>query len=168
MTDDGDPAALEARRRRLMVVTASVAVGWFAADQLSKRWALNALDDRVIHLVWTLQLNLAFNTGMAFSRGEGLGPVIGVVALVVVVAMLMSLRRADSLLSAVAAGMVLGGAVGNLADRLFRGSGWLQGAVVDFIDLQWFPIFNVADIGITVGGALLVLSMWRSGRSASR
>jgi signal peptidase II len=165
MTDD-DPAAIEARRRRLVVVTAVVAAGWVVADQLSKWWALNALDDRVIDLVWTLRLNLAFNTGMAFSRGEGLGPLIGVVALVVVVAMLMSLRRADSLLSAVAAGMVLGGAIGNLADRLFRGSGWFHGAVVDFIDFQWFPIFNVADIGITVGGALLVLSMWRSGRPA--
>jgi signal peptidase II len=165
MTDDGDSAGLEARRRRLAVVTAVVAVGWVVADQLSKWWALNALDDRVIDLVWTLRLNLAFNTGMAFSRGEGLGPVIGVVALVVVVAMLMSLRRADSLLSAVAAGMVLGGAVGNLADRLFRGSAWFRGAVVDFIDLQWFPIFNIADIGITVGGVLLVLSTWRSGRT---
>ena len=54
-------------------------------------------------------------------------------------------------------GLVLGGAVGNVLDRLLRGEGWLHGSVVDFIDLQWFPVFNVADMGVTIGGALLVL-----------
>ncbi|MFT3854832.1 MAG: signal peptidase II [Ilumatobacteraceae bacterium] len=53
--------------------------------------------------------------------------------------------------------------MGNLADRLFRGDGWLHGAVIDFIDLQWFPIFNVADAAITIGGALFVL--WTLRRS---
>ncbi|MEQ1699984.1 MAG: signal peptidase II, partial [Ilumatobacteraceae bacterium] len=48
-------------------------------------------------------------------------------------------------------------ALGNLVDRLFRGDGWLRGSVVDFIDFQWFPIFNVADMGVNVGGALFVL-----------
>ena len=52
--------------------------------------------------------------------------------------------------------MVMGGAAGNVVDRLFRGSGWFRGAVVDFIDLRWWPVFNVADIGVTVGGLLLV------------
>jgi signal peptidase II len=50
-------------------------------------------------------------------------------------------------------------------DRLFRQDAWFRGGVVDFIDFQWFPIFNVADIGVTVGGALLVLASWRAGRS---
>ena len=58
---------------------------------------------------------------------------------------------------AVAAGFVLGGAVGNLVDRIFRDDGWLRGSVVDFIDFQWFPIFNVADIAVNVGGAIFVL-----------
>ena len=53
--------------------------------------------------------------------------------------------------------MVMGGAAGNVCDRLFRGSGWLRGSVVDFIDLRWWPVFNVADIGVTVGGLLLVV-----------
>ena len=56
-----------------------------------------------------------------------------------------------------AAGFVLGGAVGNLVDRIFRDDGWLRGSVVDFIDFQWFPIFNVADIAVNVGGAIFVL-----------
>ena len=53
---------------------------------------------------------------------------------------------------------MIGGAAGNLIDRLFRGDAWLNGAVVDFIDLQWFPIFNIADIAINVGAAALILN----------
>jgi signal peptidase II len=130
---------------------------WLALDQLTKHWAVNHLTDgHVDHLFWTLQFNLAFNSGMAFSRGRGLGPIIGVVALIVIVVLLLSLRRNDSRLGQVAVGMVIGGALGNVADRLFRGDGWLHGSVIDFIDPQWWPIFNVADIGVVVGGILLV------------
>ena len=62
-------------------------------------------------------------------------------------------------------GLIIGGAVGNLIDRLFRQEGWLRGGVVDFIDFQWFPIFNVADAAITVGGFLLVLASYLQGRA---
>jgi signal peptidase II len=64
-----------------------------------------------------------------------------------------------------AVGLIVGGAIGNLLDRLFRAPGWFRGAVVDFIDLQWWPIFNVADIGVTVGGALLLLTSVLDGRA---
>ena len=65
--------------------------------------------------------------------------------------------RSTRHVGAVALGLVLGGAAGNLLDRLFReGSGFLGGGVVDFIDLQWWPIFNVADAAVTIGGLLLV------------
>ena len=74
-----------------------------------------------------------------------------------VVYLLVGLRSESSRLSLVAVGMVMGGAAGNVADRLFRGRGWLHGSVVDFIDLRWWPVFNVADIGVTVGGVLLVI-----------
>jgi len=135
------------------------------ADQLTKHWAVNELVDRDIDIFWTLRLNLAYNTGMAFSRGEDLGPIIGVVALVVVVVLLLSLKRQPGRLTDVAVGMIVGGAVGNVIDRLFRQDAWFRGGVVDFIDFQWFPIFNIADIGVTVGGALLVLASWRAGRA---
>jgi signal peptidase II len=131
-------------------------------DQLTKQWALSTLDERTIDLVWTLRLNLHFNSGMAFGSGEGFGPVIGVVALVVVVALLISLGRRGDRLSTVATGLVIGGALGNVSDRLFRSPGWFRGAVVDFIDLQWWPIFNVADMAITIGGVLLVLGSVRA------
>ena len=64
-------------------------------------------------------------------------------------------------------GLFQSGAIGNILDRLVRSPGWLRGGVVDFIDFQWFPIFNVADMAITIGGALLVISSWMAGRHAS-
>jgi signal peptidase II len=133
-------------------------------DQLTKHWALNALDTGPRDVVWTLRFNLAFNSGMAFSRGKGLGPVIGALALVVVVGAVIALARSRGIQRtwALPIGMIVGGAAGNLADRLFRGDGWLRGSVVDFIDLQWWPIFNVADIGVTVGGAWLLFVTARS------
>jgi signal peptidase II len=149
------------RRLRGALLIAAVVV---LVDQLSKHWAVNALDDRNVDLVGSLRFNLAFNTGMAFSRGTGIGPVIGVVALVVVVGLLIAIGRATSPLYTPAVGLIIGGAVGNVVDRLFRSPGWFRGGVVDFIDVQWWPIFNVADISVTVGGALLLLSTMRAGR----
>ena len=107
-------------------------------------------------MIGSLRFNLAYNTGMAFSKGTGLGPVIGIVALVVVVGLLISIGRESSPLYTPAVGLIIGGAVGNLLDRLFRDPGWFRGGVVDFIDVQWWPIFNVADIAVTVGGVLLL------------
>jgi signal peptidase II len=145
-------------------LTIAVAIGVVVLDQLTKWWAVNELADRDIDLFWTLRFNLSYNTGMAFSRGEDWGPLIGVVALVIVVALLLSLRRGSSRLTEVTVGLIIGGAIGNIIDRLFREPGWLRGGVVDFIDFQWFPIFNVADMAITIGGILLVCSSWLAGR----
>jgi signal peptidase II len=164
MIVDAPPAGTGARGGlRLSLL---VAAAWLAVDQLTKAWALDALDDRTIDLIWTLRLNLSFNSGMAFGQGEGLGPIIGVVALVVVVVLVVSLRKGSSTLGAVATGMVIGGAAGNVADRIFRADdGFLSGPVVDFIDFQWWPIFNVADVGIVCGGILLLVAAWRDDRS---
>ncbi|MGB8858928.1 MAG: signal peptidase II [Ilumatobacteraceae bacterium] len=151
MTDDVQPA----HRLRL---TMAIALAVIAVDQLSKHWAVNALSgEPPHHAFWTLQWNLSFNSGMAFSKGQGIGPIIGLVAVVVVVVIVLGVRRNTSAVVAAAAGFVVGGALGNLLDRLFRGDAWLHGSVVDFIDFQWFPIFNVADMGVNVGGALFVL-----------
>jgi signal peptidase II len=138
-------------------LTIGVALAVLVVDQLTKAWALVALDDgRIIDLIWTLRLNLVFNYGMAFSRGTGIGPLIGMVAIVVSVLLLRASRRAGSTFARVAFGLVVGGAVGNVVDRLFRGDAWMRGAVVDFLDLQWWPVFNVADMGVTVGATMLV------------
>jgi signal peptidase II len=145
-----------------------IAIAVVITDQLTKQWALAALDDGPIDLVWTLRFNLVFNRGMAFGQGDGLGPVIGVVALVVVVALLVSLRRGSGTLGAVGVGLVVGGAIGNVIDRLFRSPGWLRGAVVDFIDFQWFPVFNVADMAINIGAGLLILGSILAARREQR
>jgi len=136
-----------------------IALAVVVVDQLTKHWALNALaDDHIIEVVWTLQFNLAFNSGMAFSRGQGFGPYIAVAATVVIVWLLISLRGGGTKLGAFGMGCLIGGAAGNLIDRMFRGDAWLRGSVVDFIDLQWFPIFNVADIAVNVGAVALILN----------
>ena len=162
---DGDGHRVERSSVRALPTAIGVAAAVVIADQVTKHLALSALSDgSVHHVVWTLQFNLAFNSGMAFSTGQGIGRWIGLLALVVAVAVLAMVRRADSRAVVVAAGLVAGGAVGNVVDRLFRGEGWMRGRVIDFIDFQWFPIFNVADIAVNVGGALFVLWSFLSSR----
>ena len=164
-----DPAPVPVgvrRRQSLTALTVIVAIIVVVVDQLTKSWAVSNLDDHDVHVVWTLRFHLSFNSGMAFSQGRGFGPLIGVIALVIVVVLLVSLRTGGSRLTAVAVGLVVGGAAGNIIDRLFRsGSGVLGGAVVDFIDLQWWPVFNVADACVVVGGVLLLVSSLFSSRS---
>lgn len=133
-------------------------------DQVTKWWALARLDDGAIEVIWTLRLRLAFNSGMAFGTGQGWGPVIAVAAFVVVVLLARSLWAERSGSSAIALGLLIGGATGNLADRIFRSPGPFRGSVVDFIDFGWFPVFNVADIAINVGAALLVLTLFIESR----
>ena len=142
--------------RMSLLISAVIAL----LDQISKAWALRDLaDGRIIHVIWTMQFNLTYNRGMAFSRGTGIGPIIGVIGLVVVALLLLSLRRADNALTRVATGLIIGGAVGNILDRLFRGSGWMRGAVIDFIDFQWWPVFNIADMAIMIGAATMMVAM---------
>ena len=159
--------AITTHRVRQPIAGALVgAVVFLALDQLTKWWALNALDDgHTIHLVWTLHLSLAFNEGMAFSQGTGLGRVIALVAAIVVVALVRSLRTNDDKRARIATVLVIGGALGNVVDRVFRGSSWLDGAVIDFIDLQWWPVFNLADMGIVCGAILLAYTVVRPSRA---
>jgi signal peptidase II len=160
----GSPSTpTRARARARWGLLAVVALGVVVADQLTKWWATSELGDgHSIDLVWTLRLRLTRNFGSAFSLGQGRGALISVLALVVVGVLLRSGRHATRPAAAVALGLVLGGAVGNLADRAFRvGDGFLGGGVVDFIDLQWWPVFNVADMGVVCGALLLVLVSWR-------
>ena len=147
---------------------AAIAVGVLTLDQLTKWWAVTTLDTRTIDLVGSLRLRLTTNFGAAFSISQGRGALISVLAIVVVGVLVFSGRQATRPLAAVALGMVLGGAIGNLSDRAFRdGHGFLGGGVVDFIDLQWWPIFNVADSAVVCGALLLVVASWREDAARS-
>jgi signal peptidase II len=137
-------------------------VGWLILDQLSKTWAVHSLGGNPMSVAWTLQFDLAYNSGASFSMGTGMGPWIALGVVGVVGFLIWSARSVSSPLAAVAMGMIVGGALGNLGDRLFRGeAGFLHGSVVDFIDLQWWPVFNVADIGVVCGAVLLVIATVR-------
>ena len=135
-------------------------------DQVTKSWAVSALaDGHVIHVVGSLQFSLGFNSGFAFSQGQGMGPVVGVFAIIAVLFLLRAVRKATTQISALALCAIVAGAIGNIADRIFRGEGWLHGRVVDFIDVQWWPVFNVADSSITVGACALIAAMLMEARN---
>lgn len=129
------------------------------ADQASKSWALYRLATGSVHVVWRLDFALSFNSGSAFGLAQGWAPVIAALAVALVVGLVVALRRVRTVPMAAAIGLVLGGAVGNLADRLLRGH---HGAVVDFIALHFWPTFNVADACISVGVVVAALSLWRA------
>jgi len=139
---------------------ATVVVG---VDQLAKWWATTALADGPIVVIdGFFQFRRTFNTGASFSLFSGGGQVLAVIAFGVVSLIVYVLGDASRRLEAVSLGLVLGGAVGNLVDRVFRGPGLLDGAVVDFIDFSFFAVFNVADIAINVGvGLLFVVAFWK-------
>jgi signal peptidase II len=153
----GEPTAVPRQRYGLIALAAAVVI---ALDQLSKWWAVAHLQAQTIAVVWTLQLNLEHNTGTAFSLGRGneLIRFLPLVVLVVVGVFVWQGRGRVRPVAAVAMGMIVGGALGNLTDRALRtgGGAFFSGGVVDFIDFQWWPVFNIADSAVVIGGILLV------------
>ncbi|MGZ4638537.1 MAG: signal peptidase II [Actinomycetes bacterium] len=139
----------------LLAVAASVLV----LDVLTKHLVVDRLSSRdPVELVdGLLTLRLVRNPGAAFGFASGLTVVLTLVAAVVVVVILRAARRLRSTGWAVALGLVLGGALGNLGDRIFRHPAPLRGMVIDFIELPHWPVFNLADSAIVTGGVLLVL-----------
>jgi signal peptidase II len=145
---------------------AGVALAVVVLDQLTKWWAVERLADGAIDVVWTLRFSLVRNEASAFSIGGGSwwGPLVSVLGLVVIVVLVLQVRSGTSRLAAVAAGLVAGGAIGNLIDRATRSDkGFLRGGVVDFVDLQWWPVFNVADAAVVIGVLLLLATTLVSG-----
>ncbi|WP_084104230.1 signal peptidase II [Demequina sp. NBRC 110056] len=127
-------------------------------DQITKQWALAALEpgEQVEVLGDLLSFQLVFNSGAAFSLGNDTTWILTIVALIVTAGIVYYARRAQSRLAVVIFGIGLGGAVGNLIDRLFREPSFGQGHVVDMINYNGWFVGNVADIAI-VGAAAAVL-----------
>jgi signal peptidase II len=134
-------------------------VAVFVADLISKTIVVATLSDRApLRLLGgLLTLRELRNSGAAFSIGTSVTVIFTLIALGVIVAILRTARRLRSIPWAITLGLLLGGATGNLGDRLFRSPGFLRGDVVDWIELPHWPVFNVADSSIVCGGVLAVL-----------
>ena len=156
-------------RRRLGYAALIVVVG-VALDQLTKEWALDRLGDGSrIEVLPTLEFDLAFNSGFSFSTGSGSGHLVGLLVIAlsgfIAVQIVREARPARTWLYAV----ILGGALGNLVDRIFRADdGVLSGKVVDFIDVTWYAVFNVADTFVVCGCIAFVVDELLHGRRSAR
>ena len=157
-----DAAPAEAARRSPagpLAVAAAVVV----VDQLTKVWAVSSLSDGPVPVIGSvLQFRLTRNPGGAFSLLTNLTPVLAVLAVVMAVYIVRTTRRTADIVMAYSLALVLGGALGNLVDRLVRSPGFLRGEVVDFIKVPHWPTFNIADSAITIGVILIAVRGWRS------
>jgi signal peptidase II len=156
-------APLNAGPRSAAVGPLAVAAVIVGVDQLTKIWAVSALSDGPIEVLgrW-LQFRLTRNPGGAFSLLTGLTPVLAILAVVMVVYIVRTTRRTTDVVMAYSLALVLGGAVGNLVDRMLRSPGILRGEVVDFIKVPNWPTFNIADSAITIGVILIAVRGWRT------
>lgn len=161
-TDAAPVAAPTVRSRRTMLLlTAMIA---FDLDLITKIIAVSVLDGRppVKLLDGLVYLQVLRNPGAAFSMATGMTWVFTLIAAGVVVAIVWIAPKMRSRGWAIGLGLVLAGALGNLTDRVFRSPGPLRGHVVDIVSViepngTFFPVFNVADVAISVGGTLIVL-----------
>ncbi|ARZ70573.1 signal peptidase II [Streptomyces sp. HU2014] len=158
---DAPEAAAKGGRRIAVLLT--VAVCAYLLDLGSKLLVVAKLehhDPIEIFGTW-LQLDVIRNRGAAFGIGEAMTIVFTIIASAVIVVIARIARKLYSLPWAIALGLLLGGAFGNLTDRLFRAPGGLEGGVVDFIAPQGFAVFNLADSAIVCGGFLIVILSFR-------
>ncbi|MDH6279680.1 signal peptidase II [Rhodococcus sp. LBL1] len=143
---------------RRMVLLVAVAVVVLGLDLLTKVLAVAFIDPKnPVEIIGdTVTLTLIRNPGAAFSMATGMTWLLTLVAVGVVIGVIKIGRTLSSPWWALGLGLVLGGALGNLIDRIFRSPGPLQGHVVDFVSVGWWPVFNVADSSIVCGAILLV------------
>jgi signal peptidase II len=158
------PAPAERPRgRRRIAVLFSVAAFAYALDLVSKLIVVAKLEHHPSVQVlgdW-LEFTAIRNAGAAFSFGQAYTVIFTVIAAAVIVVIIRLARKLYSLPWAIALGLLLGGALGNLTDRIFRAPGVFQGEVIDFIAPKGFAVFNLADSAIVCGGILIVLLSFR-------
>lgn len=166
MTDDlTDGASRPARtahrkgRPAMILLFAGFAVFAYVFDQLTKLWVTSTMveGERIPVLPPLLHWYYIRNSGAAFSIGENVTWVFTIVMAAVSVAILFQVRKLGSAWWALSLGLLLGGALGNLTDRLFREPSFAMGHVVDFIQLPNFAIFNIADSAVVSGVVIICL-----------
>ncbi|WP_346425710.1 MULTISPECIES: signal peptidase II [unclassified Mycobacteroides] len=157
VSDEPETAPKPKRRIKMLLIVAAVVL---AVDVVSKVLAVKLLQPgKPVPIIGdTVSWTLVRNSGAAFSFATGYTWVLTLIAISVVVGILLIGRRLVSTWWAIGLGMILGGALGNLVDRFFRGPGPLRGHVVDFLSVGWWPVFNVADPAV-VGGAILLVAL---------
>jgi len=156
------PPASTGRPRRLRLF-AVVVVLTYLADVVSKAVAVDVLTGRpqLEVIPGVLDLHLIRNPGAAFSLATGMTVLLSVVAAGVCLVVVRMARRLRDRAWAVALGLLLGGALGNLTDRLLRSPGPLRGHVVDFLQLPHWPVFNLADTAIVVAAVVIAVQSLR-------
>ncbi|MFF8874138.1 signal peptidase II [Streptomyces massasporeus] len=162
-TGEAEATAARPRGRRRIAVLFAVAAFAYAIDLISKLIVVAKLEHHPpIEIVgdW-LKFEAIRNAGAAFGFGEAFTVIFTMIAAAVIVVIARLARKLYSLPWAIALGLLLGGALGNLTDRIFRAPGVFEGAVVDFIAPKHFAVFNLADSAIVCGGILIVLLSFR-------
>lgn len=152
----------------MLVLVGALAIVILIVDQLTKNWAVANLPelDPQPFLGEVLQLTLLYNSGAAWGMGAEITPVVTCLQIAIVIGVIVfAIRSVRSPWYALALGLIMGGALGNIHDRLLRDPSPFHGAVVDFLELPHWPVFNVADMGV-VGGALLVVALGLFGLDA--
>ncbi|MFB4425172.1 signal peptidase II [Streptomyces sp. QL37] len=147
------------RGRKKILVLLGVAVLAYLLDLISKMIVVAKLEhEEPVEIFgdW-LKLDAIRNAGAAFGIGEAFTVIFTAIAAVVIIVIVRLARKLYSLPWAIALGLLLGGALGNLTDRIFRAPGVFEGAVVDFIAPAHFAVFNLADSAIVCGGILIVI-----------
>ena len=143
-----------------------IGLGVIALDVLTKRNAANRFANGDLEIIpGFFGFTFTENPGAAFSMFQNAGPFLGVAAILVTVAVVWALRRQRPVLEMVAFGLIIGGAVGNVIDRVTRGDGFFDGKVIDWINLWWIPTFNIADSAVTLAVILLLIQAWRTKES---
>jgi signal peptidase II len=143
----------------------STALTVLALDVISKVTVVAQLSGRSVRLLGGfLTLLVSRNPGAAFSIGTSMTVVFSIIAITVIIVILRTSRRIRSIPWALTLGLLLGGAAGNLTDRIFRYPGLFRGYVVDWIEVPHWPVFNLADSAIVCGGILAVLLSTRGVR----
>lgn len=164
--EEGEPAPEErgGRGKRRIAVLLSVAAAVYALDLVTKLIVVAELEpeNRSIEVIGdVLRFQVVRNAGAAFGIGESMTVLFTLIAVIVVAVIFRLARKLYSLPWAIALGLLLGGPLGNLSDRIFRSPGFLQGHVVDFIAPTHFAVFNLADSAIVCGGILIVILSFR-------
>jgi signal peptidase II len=163
-----EPAAAPRSKRVLALYGTAAAV--LVVDQLLKHLVVTNLAGRPpLDVIGSfVQFRYTTNSGGAFSLLTGAPLFFGVMAIVIIGGIIYASRRPQPLSMLVALGLILGGALGNLTDRLLRGEALLRGEVVDFVKVGIWPVFNVADSCVVVGGILLALMLARAERESEQ